>query len=139
MDCGLAEPGLEDLKLKPSIEFLELYALCTAIFTWQSHPKLVNTRIIIFCDNQVVVSMINNTALSCGACMKLIHLLVLNGLQFNRRVSVKYVKSADNILADSLSRQKWSTFWEYAPASTRQIPDEVPDWLFPVEKFLIEN
>ena len=71
--------------------------------------------------------------------MKLIRLLVLNGLQFNRRVSVKYVKSADNILADSLSRQKWSTFWEYAPAGTRQIPDEVPDWLFPVEKFLIEN
>ena len=28
------------LKLQPSIEFLELYALCLAIYSWNYHKKL---------------------------------------------------------------------------------------------------
>ena len=126
----------ELLMKDPSIEFLELFALCAAILTWEDHEKLVNSGIVIFCDNQAVVGMINNTSSSCPACMKLIRVLVLNCLKYNRRISVKYVKSSDNILTDSLSRQRWYIFWENAPSITKKLPDEVPHYLFPVEKFL---
>ena len=38
------------LQNKPSIQFLELYALVIGVFTWESHRKLMNTRIEIFND-----------------------------------------------------------------------------------------
>ena len=42
----------------PSIEFLELYALCVGILSWEN--LLENMRIVIFCNNQAVVNMVNN-------------------------------------------------------------------------------
>ena len=69
----------------PSISYLELYALCTGIFTWQS--ELRDCRIVVFCDNQGAVEMINNLTSNCEKCMKLIHMLVLNGLKYNRILS----------------------------------------------------
>ena len=89
-------------KESPSIEFLELYALVSAILTWSSHLR--NCRIIIFCDNEAVVNMVNNTTSKCPQCMKLIRLLVIDGLLSNRRVFVRHIASKANILADSLSR-----------------------------------
>ena len=59
-------------KESPSIEFLELYALVAAILTWGHYPKLSNTRVIVFCDNQATLHMVNNLASSCPKCMKLI-------------------------------------------------------------------
>ena len=84
---------------KPSIKVLELYTLCIGIIAW-GH-LLQNTRVIIFCDNQVIVEMVNNTTSGYKNCMHFLWLLVLNGLQFNRSVSMKYVKSSKNILAVS--------------------------------------
>ena len=76
------------LQEKPSIEFLELFALVAAILTWGHHSELTNTRVIISCDNQATLHMVNNLASSCPKCMKLIQILTLNNLQFNRRVFV---------------------------------------------------
>ena len=90
---------------KLSIEYLELFALCVGIFTWGQH--ISNTRVVIFCDNKAVMEMINQTTSGCRNCMVLIWLLVLNNLKYNRRVFVKYVKSADNILADSTKQRKF--------------------------------
>ena len=50
-------------KSKPSTEFLELYALCVGLITWQE--LLADCRIIIFCDNIAVVNMVNNLSSSC--------------------------------------------------------------------------
>ena len=71
-------------KQKPSIEFLELYALAIALLKWGTSSELRNTRVIIFCDNEAVVHMINGMASSCTQCMKLIRVIVLDCLQFNR-------------------------------------------------------
>ena len=122
---------------KPSIEYLELYALCVVILMWEMDPRLRNNRVIIWCDNQAVVSMVNETTSSCRNCMYLLRRLVLNNLKFNRRVFVKYVTSSANILADSLSRCKWETFWKHAPGHTRDSPDEIPQDLKNIEKLWI--
>ena len=51
-----------------------------------------------------VVHMINKMTSGSKHCMKLIRVLVLNGLQFNRRLSAKFVDTKSNGIADSLSR-----------------------------------
>ena len=62
---------------KPSIEFLELFALVAGILTWTN--KLTNCRIQVYCDNESVVHMINNCTSRCPQCMKLMRLLILDG------------------------------------------------------------
>ena len=62
-------------KYKPSIEYLELYAVTAAVLTWIHQFK--NRRVILFCDNQSVVDMINLTTTSCKNCMVLIRMIVL--------------------------------------------------------------
>ena len=120
------------LQMKPSIEYQELFAVCVAVFTWQH--KLVNTRVIIFCDNQAVVNMINNSTSACRNCMRLIRMIVLNNLRHNRRIFVQHIRTDRNILADSLSRGKLQTFWDHAPEGTKELPEEIPEELWPVEK-----
>ena len=73
--------------------------------------------------------MVNNTTSSCKNCMTLLQMLVLNNLKHNRRVFVKYVKSSDNILADSLSRNRLDIFWQHAPNHTKVKPDVIPQSL----------
>ena len=59
---GTWEPGYIK-NCNPSIEYLELFALCVGIFIWQEQLK--DCRIIIHCDNQAVVNMVNQTTSSC--------------------------------------------------------------------------
>ena len=122
----------EFLTQEPSIEFQELLALCAAIFTWEH--LLFNTRIAIFCDNQAVVNMVNNTTSSCPNCMILIRLLVLNNLQFNRRVFVKFVSTKQNFLADASSRNQIDQFRKLAPERIDYIPWPTSPKVWPVEK-----
>ena len=101
---------------RPSIEFLELYALVAGVITWGGQNKLVNTRVAIFCDNQSVMHMVNNLTSKCPQCMKL------------------YVKSAENVLADALSRFEFDRFWRNAPKSMNAQPDRISRVVWPVTK-----
>ena len=88
---------------KPSIEYLELFALTAALMTWGHMPMIQNKRVILFCDNMSVVNMINNSSSSCKNCMYLLRLITLNNLVNNRRVFAKHICTERNNLADSLS------------------------------------
>ena len=118
---------------QPSIEFLELFALTIAVLSWDDDVKLQNTRVTVFCDNEEVVHMVN-TASSCNQCMKLIRILVLNGLKNNRRLFIRHILTKLNILADSLSRLNMTRFWKYAPKSVNRTPDQLCANLWPVNK-----
>ena len=120
-------------QVQPSIEYLELFALCAGIITWEF--ELRNLRLLVHCDNQAVVAMINNLTSSCPHCMYLIRLLVLNGLQFNRRLHAQYVTSQANFLSDSISRRQWSHFWKLALANMRKCPDQTSEKIWPVSRF----
>ena len=56
------EPGYIK-NLSPSIKYLELYALVAAILTLGS--KLKQIQMILFCDNESVVHMVNNRTSKC--------------------------------------------------------------------------
>ena len=98
---GSWEPGFVK-RCNLSIEYLELYALCVRVMTWQS--QLCNIHMIVHCDNQAVIHMINGLVSKCRNCMKLIRILALDGLIYNRKITACYVMSKDNFLSDALSR-----------------------------------
>ena len=118
-------------KFDPSIEFLKLHALTVGILTWED--QLANQRITVFCDNMLVVHMVNNSSSSCKMCMKLIRVLTLNGLQFSRRLRARFVRTKSNGIADSLSRLQFNRFRKLAPEMT-EFPDNVDSRLWPVDK-----
>ena len=116
---------------KPSIEYPELFALCAGILTWDS--DLNNCRIIVHCDNQAVVHMVNSTTSSCRKCMKLLRILVLNNMRFNRRVFARWLDTKSNFLADSLSRMDLIRFRKLGP-NMNQFPDHISPDLWPISK-----
>lgn len=86
----------------------------------------------VHCDNQSVVAMVNNSTSSCASCMELIRILVSTSMRFNCRIFGKYIKSADNTLADSLSRLDFKRFWAHAPIHTKKHPENLPSNLWPI-------
>ena len=119
-------------KYEPSIEYLELYALVAGILTWSK--KLQNCRILVNCDNESVVYMVNKLTSRCPQCMKLIRLLTLDGIISNRRVFVKHLRSEQNFLADSLSRMQFQHFWHLTPSTMMKFPDTIHKDIWPLEK-----
>ena len=102
------EPGFIKTN-KPSIKYLELRGVAAAILTWGHLIK--NQSIVIFCDNQAVVEMINKMVSSCKNHMYLIRLIIFDNLVNNRRAFARYIQSSKNDLADSLSRLQFKRFW----------------------------
>ena len=116
-------------KQEPSIEYLELFALCAGICAWKK--ELSNMRIIVLRDNQAVVAMVNSITSSCANCMHLLWLLTLNGLLHNRRIFANYIDTKSNFLPDAISRFQWERFRKLGPWMN-EYPDKVPEciWQF---------
>ena len=129
---GIWENNFID-QMDPSIAFLELFALVMAIFVWAAELK--DIRIRIFCDNQSVISMVNNLTSGCKQCMKLIRLLTLNNLQWNHRVFVSYIDTKQNSLADSLSRGQMTHFYRLTKNHEMDIePTQLSTVLWPLTR-----
>ena len=119
----------------PSIQYLELFALTAGVLAWLSNFK--NKRIVIFSDNNSVVSMINNTLSSCKNCMYLIRQIILHCLINNVRLYTKHVRSEFNEIADSLSRLQWDRF-EKLTKYRNMTQDSVPQHLWPLASIWID-
>ena len=122
----------------PSIEYLELLGICMGVFAWTDRIK--NRRIILFCNNQSVVSMVNNTTSKCKNCMVLVRMLTLRCLKYNTRVFCHWIMGSKNIRADLLSRQKLSRFFEVVQERKFRIdsyPTVLPHELWPASKIWI--
>ena len=118
--------GKEVAKLEPSIQYLELYALTAAFLAW-GHC-FSNKRIIIFTDNNAVVSMVNKTSSSCKNCMVLIRLIVLHSLIHNVRMFARFVSTKQNGITDALSRLQETHFQRLmANLNFDQSPTPVPE------------
>ena len=115
---------------EPSIEYLELFALVASCINWLH--LFANSRIVLFCDNQSVLVMVNNTSSRCRQCMVLIRILVLHSLQVNTRVFAKYINTKSNTRSDWLSHGKISQYLNTFAHDDK--PTEVPEMLWPIEK-----
>ena len=122
-------------KYKPSIEYLELFGVVAGVLTWIHRFK--NMRVILFCDNETVVNMINLTTTSCRNCMVLIRILVLKGMIENVRIFCRHVAGKKNILADNLSRNRLDLFEANCRKQKRIMTihaTDVPDAIWPISK-----
>ena len=129
------EPGFIE-RYKPSIEFLELYAVCMGVFIWAL--QLRNRRITLFSDNLSMVRMISNTTSGCKYCMVLVRLLTLKCLNFNMRIFAEHIKGKLNVLSDNLSWLKISEFRKEAAKMGRKVnttPMSLSEELWPLSKF----
>ena len=102
---------------EPSIAYLELYAVAIAVLLWIE--RFSNKRVIIFCDNMSVVFMLNKNTSHCQQCMVLIRLIVFECLMKNVRLYARHVPTAQNTLADLLSRQKYQNSKNWRGKSMR--------------------
>ena len=104
---GQWEPGFIKT-FKPSIQYLELYAVCMAVFIWIRHFE--NVRLVLHCDNLSVVGMLNSTTSGCKHCMILLRKLMIKCLEHNTRIFAVHVESSKNYISDSLSRLQFTRF-----------------------------
>ena len=124
------------LQVQPSIEYLELYAVAVGVLNWLKLFK--NRKIMLFCDNQAVVEMINNSSSRCKNCMILIRMIVLECLVCNTRVFARYVRSKENDKADALSRLQWDRFWQLAGNQMNSEPTQIPCCLWPMNEIWLK-
>ena len=122
-------------KVKPSIEYLELYALTVGVLKWIHRFR--NRKIYLFCDNTSVHDMVNDSSSHCKNCMILIRILTVHSMIHNVRVFVKYVESRKNELADALSRLDMVRFWDKAPETMDKEPEDLPKQIWPMEKIWV--
>ena len=129
--------GDEDFceQVQPSIEYLELFAVTVGILNWLKLYQ--NKKIVLFCDNEAVVCMINNSTSNCKNCMCLLRIIILESLVCNTRVYVKYVRSKDNRRADAMSRLQLNRFKALAKDNMSECPLPIPDILWPIRKIWI--
>ena len=124
---------------EPSIEYLELFAVTVLVLLWSQF--FMNKHICLFCDNQAVVHMINNSSSSCRQCMVLIRKITLKCLQHNVHIFAKYVPTHLNFFADALSRNQMSRFWKLAHKHDKTFviqPTKIPEEIWPIHKVWLQ-
>ena len=104
--------------------------------------KVKNNRIIIYCDNIAIVTIVNKLGSRCPYIMAILRALVLNLLRHNITLLARFIPGKDNFLADLLSRQipfhpreedrsRWSEDQWEAIASLADLPSPLPEHLRP--------
>ena len=119
-------------KVKPSIENLELFAVSIAIINWIK--LFANRRIVLFCDNEAVVHMINNCSSSGKNCMVLMRIILVESMIRNVRIFAKHVGTKANGKADALSRLEFGRFYSLAGDSMNLKPSNIPQEIWPISK-----
>ena len=117
---------------KPSIAYVELFALTAGVLQWIH--RFANRRIWLFIDNKSARDMVNDSASHCKNCMVLIRLITLQSMKYNVRINAKYVESKKNVLSDALSRGQMDRFWEKAPETMNTNRTEISSRIWPIQK-----
>ena len=92
---------------------------------WLWAKEWANTVVRFWCDNQVVVYIVNNLSSRSERVMNLVRAFTLRALQFNVMVHARHVPGIDNRIADALSRQQIQRFRELTPEA-RDLPEVLP-------------
>ena len=108
-----------------SIAFLELFPIALALRLWGS--ALRNKRVLFWCDNEAVVSIINRQSSKCSHIMKLVRRFVSLCLRLNIHFKARHVPGVDNGIADALSRFQMDRFRRLAPEADLVMTPLPPD------------
>lgn len=106
-----------DVPNRRSITFKELYAITMALTVWS--PMLHSRNIILHCDNQSVVHIINSGRSKCKHIMSLMRYLFYVCSQFNIVLKSIHIAGAKNVAADALSRLQVTQFRQMVPHANK--------------------
>ena len=113
-----------------NIAFLELYPIVLSLHLWGHDME--NQRILFFTDNEALVHVINEQSCRDKNLLFLVRRLVLVCLERNICFKAKHIPGVHNVLAAALSRLKFQTFKQLAPACKNPHPTEIPHHLQPL-------
>jgi len=102
-----------DMKFTKDILWKELYALLKAAATWGGQWS--SKRILFYCDNQAVVSILRSGTSKRSDIMALVRALFYIAAQYNFECTATYISTHDNGVADALSRMQFDRFRSLAP------------------------
>ena len=107
-----------------TIAFLELFAVYWALIRWGR--RLEGFAVEIFIDNTAAMWWLRKERApgSYGVLMREVHLLCI---RYDIQLIPTYIRSKDNVLADTLSRQAWAEF-RRALAEWRRSLSSIPDY-----------
>ena len=99
---------------KPScINWRELFAVVTACRVWGI--ELSTKKVLLHCDNESVVNIINSGSSKCRDLMCLVRILHTICVQFNFELKLVHIAGVENVGADRLSRLEVSKFFREFP------------------------
>lgn len=106
--------------------YKELVPIVMAAQLWSKHwPR---KRILFYCDNQATVAILNKGRSRSPDIMRLMRHLSLLAAKHNFAFSSTYIASADNDIADALSRFQMSRFRGLVPHADL-LPQSIPHQL----------
>ena len=96
----LSAPFSDEQSLR-SIAWHELYAVLVACATWGRF--FTGLRVLIFCDNSSVVTIVNSGASRCPQVMRLVRALFDVCVFYDFDVRLRHEPGVENLAADRLS------------------------------------
>ena len=91
----------------------ELFPIVLSLEFWAD--QLQNQCIIFHCDNSSIVQVINKQTSKEKTLMNLVRRLVVQTMKFNIMFKAEFLYSAENHLADKISRQQITEFLQAFP------------------------
>jgi Reverse transcriptase (RNA-dependent DNA polymerase) len=101
-----------------STALLEIIPIVIAAAIWGSRWE--RKRILLFCDNQATVNIVNKGRSSSSFIMSFMRRLTLFAMQHHFLLRAVYISSLDNGPADALSRFQLTRFRELVPSANHQ-------------------
>lgn len=101
-----------------SIAVCELIPIAIAILTWGVY--ISDKKVLIFCDNEAVASVLNKQSARCPKLMALMRLITLQCLRYNILIRSQWIATFSNGTADALSRHQIQRFRVLAPEADQQ-------------------
>ena len=122
---------------QPSIDFLELFAVLVAVYTWSHH--FTNKHVIVHSDNQPTVAVVNAKTSNSDSMLVLIRFLTLHCMLNNIKLTLQFVPGTSNQWADALSRLQFSRFRQLYGGGVDQHTMPPPGFLSPLCNNTLES
>ena len=116
----------ESTDLLRDITFLEIIPIALSIYLW--HKLFYKKKIVYYIDNMAVVYILNSKTSKSARVMVVLRFIVYWSLAGHFHFKIVHISSADNAIANSLSRGQFQRFGELVPSAELK-PMTIP-WEF---------
>ena len=119
-----------------SIDFLELYAVVIAVYTWSD--IMANKHVVVHSDNTPTVAVINDKFAHSPNLMYLFRFLALHCMLNNITLTAVYIPGPENNRLDALSHFQLRKLHQLHPEADPH-PLQCPSFLYPLSEHTFNN